>query len=338
MVILNSDGYAAYACDTYFERWAAGSPSSPSPSPSSAPSSSRSSSFPSSSSSLTQVTLWLCGEFALRRKSNDAEINLGDFDSPIDETKLLGMIDRILTTSDDGKIKSYALTALAKLYPRCAAASNKDLIRKMMKCLDADVNVEIQTRSVEYGKVCGANDSSTSETVFAAVPKLEGMGGGADLDLDLEDDGGARDSLDLTALLSLDEEAISSEGRQGGEGGGGGGGGEGGPPAPVYEDAFVRLYVEDIQRDVGSFKFTVRYEAALGKRLAAFRVQAAVPKQMKLRLDPPSGNALGGSVCVTQKMAIEGASGDAIVMKVRLNFEDGGEQVTNIAEVRVVVT
>lgn len=328
MVILNSDGYAAYACDTYFERWAAGSPSSPSPSP--APSSSRSSSFPSSSSSLTQVTLWLCGEFALRRKSNDAEINLGDFDSPIDETKLLGMIDRILTTSDDGKIKSYALTALAKLYPRCAATSNKDLIRKMMKCLDADVNVEIQTRSVEYGKVCGANDSSTSETVFAAVPKLEGMGGGADLDLDLEDDGGARDSLDLTALLSLDEEAISSEGRQGGEGGG--------PPAPVYEDAFVRLYVEDIQRDVGSFKFTVRYEAALGKRLAAFRVQAAVPKQMKLRLDPPSGNALGGSVCVTQKMAIEGASGDAIVMKVRLNFEDGGEQVTNIAEVRVVVT
>lgn len=198
MVVLNSDGLAAYACDTYFERWAAGPCSS-------------SSSSSSSYSSLTQVTLWLCGEFALRRKSDDTEITLGDFDSPIDETKLLGMIDRILTTSGDDKIKSYALTTLAKLYPRCAAASNRELIRKMMKSLDADVNVEIQTRSVEYGKVCGTNDSSISETVFAAVPKLEGMGGGDELDLDLDDDEGARDSLDLTALLSLDDEAVSDE-------------------------------------------------------------------------------------------------------------------------------
>ena len=200
MVILNSDEHATYACDTYFERWAAGSSSSPSSSSSSSP-----------SSSLTQVTLWLCGEFALRKKSDDTDITLGDFDSPIDETNLLGMIDRILTTSDNGKIKSYALTTLAKLYPRCAVASNKELIRKMMKSLDADVNVEIQTRSVEYGKVCGANDSITSATVFAAVPKLEGMGGGDELDLDLDDDDGARDSLDLTALLSLDDEAISVE-------------------------------------------------------------------------------------------------------------------------------
>ena len=318
-MILNSDGYAAYACDTYFESWAAGS------SASSSSSSSSSSSPPSSS--LTQVTLWLCGEFALRKKSDATEITLGDFDSPIDETKLLGMIDRILTTSDDDKIKSYALTTLAKLYPRCATASNKELIRKMMKSLDADVNVEIQTRSVEYGKVCGTNDGSTPETVFAAVPKLEGMGGGDELDLDMEDDDGARDSLDLTALLSLDEEVISPEGRQGG------------PPSPVYEDAFLRLYVENIQRsaDRQEVKFTARYEAARGKRLAAFRVQAAVPKQMKLRLDPPSGAALDSSICVTQKMSIEGASGDAIVMKVRLNFEDGGDQVTNIAEVRVAL-
>lgn len=56
---------------------------------------------------------------------------------------------------------------------------------------------------------------------------------------------------------------------------------------------------------------------------------------MKLRLDPPSGATLDSSVCVTQRMSIVGASGNAIVMKVRLNFEDGGDQITNIAEVIV---
>ena len=144
MVVLNSDGYAAYACDTYFEKWESGTHASP---------------------SLTQVTLWMCGEFALRRKSDDAgEITLGEFDSPIDETKLLGMIDRIIRNDNnsnsndsnggDGdagtKIRTYALTTLAKLYPRCAIAHNKELIRKMLRTLDADVDVEIQTRSVEY--------------------------------------------------------------------------------------------------------------------------------------------------------------------------------------------
>ena len=138
MVVLNSEGYTAYACDTYFETWESGKYQSP---------------------SLTQVTLWMCGEFALRKKSDaDDEITLGDFDSPIDETKLLGMIDRILVgANDDGagvdedrqKIKAYALTTLAKLYPRCTIAHNKELIRKMLRTLDADVDVEIQTRSVE---------------------------------------------------------------------------------------------------------------------------------------------------------------------------------------------
>ena len=112
---------------------------------------------------------------------------------------------------------------------------------------------------------------------------------------------------------------------------------QGGPPTPVYEDAFLRLYVENVQRsaDGQEVKFTARYEGARGKTLTAFRVQAAVPKQMKLRLDPPSGATLDSSVCVTQRMSIVGASGNAIVMKVRLNFEDGGDQITNIAEVIV---
>ena len=333
MVVLNSDGHTAYACDTYYEKWAAQPPST-------------------SVSSLTQVTLWLCGEFALRNKSSDVEITLGEFDSPIDETKLLGMIDRILTTSESPKIKSYALTTLAKLYPRCAVASNKELIRKMMRSLDADVDVEIQTRSVEYGKAC-SNASNVAEMVFGAVPKLEGMGGGDELDLDLDEEDSARDSLDLTALLSLDEEATDA-GRC--------------PPhpstatshcdqtlegahaaqivedrfrrtAPIYADAFLRLYVEDIERysTQQGVKFTARYERAPGKTLRAFRVQAAVPKQLKLRLDPPSGTTLDGTASVTQRMSIEGTIGDAIVMKVRLNFEDNGERIVNVAEVRVVV-
>lgn len=114
---------------------------------------------------------------------------------------------------------------------------------------------------------------------------------------------------------------------------------QGGAPAPIYEDAFLRLYVEDIKRstDRQEVKFTARYEGSPGRTLAAFRVQAAVPKHMKLRLDPPSGATLDGSISVTQRISIEGPFGDAIVMKVRLNFEECGNQITNIAEVKVAL-
>lgn len=107
-VVLNSggaSGYAAYACDTYFEKWeetwdllSSGA--------------SQYDASYASYASLTQVTLWMCGEFALRKKGagDENEITLGDFDSPIDETKLLGMIDRILTSDGvDDKIKAYVV-------------------------------------------------------------------------------------------------------------------------------------------------------------------------------------------------------------------------------------
>ena len=114
-------------------------------------------------------------------------------------------------------------------------------------------------------------------------------------------------------------------------------------PSPIYSDAYLRLYVEDVRRSSNrqEVKFTARYEGVPGETLNAFRVQAAVPKQLKLRLDPPSGTTLDNSNCVTQKMSIEGATGDAIgdaiVMKVRLNFDIGGERIVNVAEVRVNV-
>ena len=108
-----------------------------------------------------------------------------------------------------------------------------------------------------------------------------------------------------------------------------------------YEDAFLRLYVEDVQKsNASTVGFTARYEAASSKSLSSFRVQAAVPKQMKLKLDPPSGTSLGPGVAVTQRMtiqAVEGGAtiGETVVMKVRLNFESDGGKVVNVAEIRV---
>lgn len=241
----------------------------------------------------------------------------------------------------------------------------------MLRSLDADVDLEIQTRSVEYSLVCGSatnnainnnyttNNASGSipETVFAAMPKLVMDGGQLDLDAETEKEkekeGELDGGLDLTALLSLDEDhldhadavPVAAAKKYGSQ-------------TPAFEDAYLRLFVEDVtvaaddnnnnnNNIIGpSVRFTARYEAVSSGPLRAFRVQAAVPKQMKLRLDPPTGTVLSASegLFVTQRMSIESvasdesknmSNGEYLAMKVRLNFEVGGEKVIQVAEIRV---
>lgn len=203
--------------------------------------------------------------------------------------------------------------------------------------------------------MCSKEGSELAADVFASVPKLEGRAvDGDELDLDaVDEDDNEKDGLDLTALLSLggDDSDGDDAGVQVGVGGTSATSAAAAmSPATTttttaantvyYEDAFLRLYVEDLQKSNVMVGFTARYEAAPSRSLSSFRVQAAVPKQMKLKLDPQSGTSLGAGVGVTQRMTIQAADGaaaigDSIVMKVRLNFESDGEKVVNVAEIRM---
>ena len=205
-----------------------------------------------------------------------------------------------------------------------------------------------------YGLLCSKEGSELAAGVFASVPKLEGRAvDGDELDLDaVDEDDDEKDGLDLTALLSLggDDGDGDDAGVQVGVGGTFATSATSAmSPATTttiaattvyYEDAFLRLYVEDLQKSNVMVGFTARYEAAPSRSLSSFRVQAAVPKQMKLKLDPQSGTSLGAGVGVTQRMTIQAADGasaigDSIVMKVRLNFESDGDKVVNVAEIRM---
>jgi len=201
--------------------------------------------------------------------------------------------------------------------------------------------------------LCSKEGSELAADVFASVPKLEGRAvDGDELDLDaVDEDDNEKDGLDLTALLSLggDDSDGDDAGVQVGVGGTSAAAAAMSPATTTtttaantvyYEDAFLRLYVEDLQKSNVMVGFTARYEAAPSRSLSSFRVQAAVPKQMKLKLDPQSGTSLGAGVGVTQRMTIQAADGaaaigDRIVMKVRLNFESDGEKVVNVAEIRM---
>ena len=205
-----------------------------------------------------------------------------------------------------------------------------------------------------YGLLCSKEGSELAAGVFASVPKLEGRAvDGDELDLAaVDEDDDEKDGLDLTALLSLggDDGDGDDAGVQVGVGGTFATSATSAmSPATTttiaattvyYEDAFLRLYVEDLQKSNVMVGFTARYEAAPSRSLSSFRVQAAVPKQMKLKLDPQSGTSLGAGVGVTQRMTIQAADGasaigDSIVMKVRLNFESDGDKVVNVAEIRM---
>ena len=202
--------------------------------------------------------------------------------------------------------------------------------------------------------MCSKEGSELAAGVFASVPKLEGRAvDGDELDLDaVDEDDDEKDGLDLTALLSLggDDGDGDDAGVQVGVGGTFATSATSAmSPATTttiaattvyYEDAFLRLYVEDLQKSNVMVGYTARYEAAPSRSLSSFRVQAAVPKQMKLKLDPQSGTSLGAGGGVTQRMTIQAAdgasaSGDSIVMKVRLNFESDGDKVVNVAEIRM---
>jgi hypothetical protein len=312
-----------------------------------------------------------------------------EFDSPIEETALLGMIDRVLARSEDAfedtfetgigaREKAYALTALAKMYPRCASSSNRALIRRMLAASDADADIEIQTRSVEYGGVLEATADSPNggetiaEALFAAVPKMEGAEGDGEDELDaLERDMGAggaggdgreSDALDLAALLSLDDvEEVNNttatttttknkeeeerdafrilqldEARAAHD--------SARDSSPLYSNDHLAVYVEGVTKEgrvegsMGRVHFVARYASgAKGRQVDALRVQAAVPKHMKLRLEPPSGGRVAHGADVTQRMSVEGAIGDVIVMKIRFSFEADGAAQVHVAEIRIPV-
>lgn len=102
---------------------------------------------------LSLVTVWCLGEYSdLIIDNNNAEMN---------ESKIFDIINSILAVSDFSnddeklKIKIYVLTACLKLSVKFKIPSNVEKLRMIISNASKDINLEIQTRAVEYLKIFG---------------------------------------------------------------------------------------------------------------------------------------------------------------------------------------
>ena len=298
--------------------------------------------------------------------------------------------------------REYALTALAKLAPRFPGSAQR--IRGIISSYSHSPQLEVQTRSVEYGRLFEFSGGAIARQVLERIPPLDETA--YDAALEPPEPNGAETAAaasssasaaaDLAALLGLDaglaavgsaaaaapaanSVAALSDLLAGGDllGGGGGGGPAaaaaswmpqpaaaaaatdplaglfGGsaapqsaapaapPPPPQTITAYqsgpltVRFQLEKPAGNPAATDILASYANSGSLPLEGFTLQAAVPKQMQLRLDPASATSLPphSSGAVTQRLHVQNSvPGKALVMRLRISYQLDGRQVQEQGE------
>ena len=294
LTVLNAEKYHSYACSRYFTAWQESTGDNP---------------------ALIQVTLWLCGEYAIDQKA-DKEVSL-EFSDSIDVEKLLVMIEGVLHNNDTlpPSCHAYALTALGKMCSRTSSPELKERIQSLIQSKTRSMSIEDQSRSMEF--ISLYPHRKVYDAVFTPIPALEGMDEDyipdASQNSDFLDD---QESLDLTKLLGIDDDAPAAKPRE----------------FEGFNNGVVRIEISILDQTQEKMEFIAKYYNLGGSTLEEFRVQAAVPKQMKLRLETASSSQLmRGQPPVTQKMTIThtgnpSESSKNVVMKIRMMYKAEGKQ------------
>jgi AP-1 complex subunit gamma-1 len=247
----------------------------------------------------------------------------------------------------------YALTALAKLAARFPAAAGDAAAR--IAAHARDPALEAQSRAVEYGRLF--THEAIRPAVMEHVPPLEGAAFDAALDggeAAAPADAAAAAAADLAALLGLDVGAAAPAAAAAAP-----------PSAPApaapaaaspvaspraapgapaatitafsNEDVLVTFALHRVAGAPGALDLRATATNRTAELLAAFALQAAVPRSMQLRLEPASAGALApaGGPPLTQLLHVVNPAPGArpLAMRLRVAYTRRGEAVTHQAEV-----
>lgn len=121
---------------------------------------------------LTLIAVWSIGEYADLILNSNIEIN--GKQEYVDENSIIQILHNILNTStysesDTIQITTYILTAVIKLSTRFKNSSTIEQLRLMINSKTHDINLEIQTRAVEYQQIFN-QDSQLKRGLFAKMP------------------------------------------------------------------------------------------------------------------------------------------------------------------------
>lgn len=266
---------------------------------------------------LIQVALWLCGEYAIE---NNEEISL-ELCSPIDIDVLLKMIKEVLGDPEVPETcQLYALTALGKMCAKTNAPEIKERIRSLISSMTTNISIESQNRSMEY--ISLYPHKTVYDTVFSSIPALEGVDPAISEEEDEQDLISQQDTLDLSQLLGIDDVQVKNE-----------------VVFEAYQDAVLKVEILVQKRKDNDIEFTAKYFNIGYVPLDEFRVQAAVPKYMKLKLEAASLSHLppGSKDPATQKMSIttlDPKKSKQVLMKIRLMYTIEGEPKVVVADVK----
>lgn len=301
---------------------------------------------------LLQVALWVVGEYG--------DILIGREVRSQYESKIVlsfsVLTDEILKVIQaEGRpeiCRIYALNALAKIGSRTDSESNRQQILQILDRHATCISLEEQNRSVEYSSLF--NHRSACSKVLEHIPVPQAETDDEDpIGIEQEVDHGAE--VNLSALLGLEEDPQEVGSRA-----------ETGRAVQTNFSLATSLNVHQAAQelpDLGSFEafsddtlridfkivesrqdklvVMVNYTNKLGIAVEDFRVQAAVPKHMKLKLELASSKTLPpahsiASEPVTQKIHISKVSGDQsrpVVMKLRMSYKLENKEVIKVAEV-----
>lgn len=253
-----------------------------------------------SNAALTQVSLWLCGEYIQAEKV------------PI----FIDLASKVISNAYlPQSCHSYALVALGKVCARTKSSVDREKIYSIVTKMNKSISIESQNRSMEIS--CLYPHKTVYDSVFGPIPALEGMDDVADpSSADLQDQDS---SVDLTKLLGIEEPTQAST-----------------STFEAYRDETIKIDVElfDSNGDDDTIHFTTKYYNQTDATMEEFRVQAAVPKHMKLRLETASAGLISPhSSPVTQKMCITTHGSDKVLMKIRLMYVSNGQKIVKVAEV-----
>ncbi|KAI7839019.1 hypothetical protein COHA_007161 [Chlorella ohadii] len=272
--------------------------------------------------SLLMVATWCLGEYGeLLAGSAGGKLLEGEEPVAAGAADVVGLLEAVLQRpSASAAVHEYALTALAKLEPKFGGQAQR--IKGLIAAFAQSTQLEVQTRSVEYSRLFA--HPAIGPQVLEHIPPLEESAYDASLEPGegAAAAGGAAASsanaaADLAALLGLDA----------GLGGG----------APAAGPLTVTFQLSKAGGDPAATDILASFSNSGDAPLEAFTLQAAVPKQMTLKLDPASAGALPphSAGAVSQRLHVHNSlhGQKALVMRLRISYQLGGAPVLEQGEV-----
>ena len=125
---------------------------------------------------LTLAGSWVIGEYgdALLRSSSSE-----DASTPVHESEVVDLLTTILNSSYAGQIVTeYIVTCAMKLTTRLSEPAQVERLRRLLLNRQADLDIEVQQRAVEYGNLFGHEDVRRGVLERMPVPEARPEGEG----------------------------------------------------------------------------------------------------------------------------------------------------------------